>query len=88
MPRERDAVNVQPGAAGHFHVDDRERDGNAEAALEDDVQQAVAEVVVVGAVAAEAFAREEQAIERGTRARTGAGPSASSVVARPDRPAA
>ena len=64
MARERDAVNLQSGSAGHFHVHDRERDGNAEAALEDDVQQAVAEVVVVGAVPAEAFAREEQPIER------------------------
>ena len=65
VPGERDALDVEPGAARHVHVDDRQRDGNPEAPLEDDVEEAVAEVVVVGAIAEEALAIEEQAVERG-----------------------
>src|ERR671925_109362 len=41
MARERDSVDTQPAAAADFHVDDGERDGDAGAALDHFVQEAV-----------------------------------------------
>ena len=63
MPGERDALRVEARAAGDVDVHDRQRNRDPEAALEDHVEQAVPEVIVVGAIAGEALALEEQPVE-------------------------
>ena len=56
---EGDAVDGFGEAAADFHVDERERDGDAEAGVEDAVQAAVFGGIVVVVVAAEAEFAEE-----------------------------
>ena len=64
MAGERDAEDVQAGAARHVHVDDRERDRDPHAPFDHDVEQAVAEVVVVPAIAGEMFVLVQEPVER------------------------
>ena len=64
VSRKRDALHFDPGPVRHLHVDQRERDRNAEPSLEDDVQEAVAEVVIVPVVAGKALVLEQQSVER------------------------
>ncbi len=57
---EADAVDVAAEAAGDFHVDQRERNGNAQAAHEDGIEAAIAGVVILLGVAAELHDIEEE----------------------------
>ena len=63
--REVHAFETQPGAAADLEVDDGEADRNAEPPVEHLVQEAVARIVVVLAVAAEAELLVEIRVERG-----------------------
>src|SRR5205085_7259239 len=54
-----DALDVEPAAPAHLHVDDAERERDAGAPVEDLVEEAVARVVVVVVIAAEAELVEE-----------------------------
>ena len=55
-----DAQDAQPHAPADLHHEHGQRDGNPEPAVEDVVETAVARIVVVLAVAAEAFLFEEE----------------------------
>jgi hypothetical protein len=50
--------------ARDLHVDERERDGNAEAPFEHAVEEAVPEIVIVRVIAGEALVLEQQAVQR------------------------
>ena len=63
MAREVDAVDVEPGAAGDFHVDDGQRDRNAGAPFDHLVQETVARIVVPLAVSREPFFVEQICIQ-------------------------
>ena len=65
MAGEVDPFEPQAGAAPDLEVDHREADRNAEPAIEHLVQEAVARIVVVIAVAAEAELLVEVGVERG-----------------------
>ena len=65
VTRERDALDVEPRAPRHLDVDHAQRDRNAEPAFDDEVQEAVAEVVVVVVVAREVLVFVEKLVERG-----------------------
>jgi hypothetical protein len=61
VPREGNALELETDARGDLAVDDRERDRDSGAALENDVEKAVARVVVLLLIAAEAgFAAQER----------------------------
>ena len=62
VPRKVHAFDLNARSARHFHVDERERNRDARAALEHFVEKAVARIVVAIAVAREALPRR-----RGTR---------------------
>jgi hypothetical protein len=66
VPREPDPGERDSRPPSHLHVDDRQQDRQAAAALEDDVEHGVARLVVALGVAGEAVTPAEQ---RGTRAR-------------------
>jgi hypothetical protein len=63
VPGEPDPVDGEADAAPHLDRQHGERDRNAEPAVEDVVQAAVARVVVVVRVAREALLREEHVAE-------------------------
>ena len=76
MPGQPHTVDVQAHAPAHLYHQHGERDRNAEPAVEHVVQAAIARIVVVVAVAAEAFLLEEelaQPVERLHRIAHGAG---------------
>ena len=64
MARERHALERQPDAAAHRHVEHRERDRDAHLAVHDLVQVAVARVVVRLGVAAVAEVLEQELVQR------------------------
>ena len=68
VPGQADAVDRQTGAAAHVDIDDGEGNRDADLALQHLVQKAVARVVVVPAVAAQAVFLEETGIEAGNDA--------------------
>ena len=59
-----DAVHLQTGAPRHFHVDDRQRDRDAGAAVEHFVQAAVARILVLVPVADELQRLEQIVVQR------------------------
>ena len=75
--------DVEPDPAAHLHGEHRQRDRDAELAVEDVVQAAVAGIVVVVGVAAEAFLVEQELAQPLERAR----PSPSPAGRRRARPA-
>ena len=62
---ERDAEHLEARAPRDFDVDEAQRDRDARASFDDDVEEAVAEVAVVGAVAGKPFVVVEQTVELG-----------------------
>ena len=64
VSRKADALDRDAAAAAHLDQHHREGDGDAEAPLEDVVQEAVARIVVVVGVAAEALDGEEMPGDR------------------------
>ena len=66
------AVNTQSRPARHFHVDHRQRDGDAGAPLQHGVQATVARVVIALTVAAEGLLLKEQFVQPGNSAGRGA----------------
>ena len=64
MPRIVDPFHRQPRAPGDFHVDERQRDGNAGAPIHHLVEEAVPRILVVGFVSREADFVEQQFVQR------------------------
>src|SRR5205823_1177627 len=74
MAGKADALDIQPAALPHLDVDDAERERDARASIEHLVEEAVARIVVVVVIAAEAQLVEEvrvdpadAALRRGSR---------------------
>src|SRR4029453_17414837 len=64
VPGQPDALHLEPRAAADLYVDEREGDRNPGTAVDHLVQVAVARVVVLLAVAAEAELLEQVVVER------------------------
>ena len=63
VPRQPHALDLEPGPARDLHVDGRQRDRDAGLPVEDVAEVAVARVVVLLGVAAEALLLEQVAVE-------------------------